>query len=206
MLHFVRNDIHMSNLNEAIKILSQGGIVIYPTDTACGIGCRIDDEKAVKRLFQIRKRPVIQATPVLIDSIEMAEKYFLSPIADNVRRLIKVYWPGALTIVYKCRTELIPSLVCGGSLTIGLRMPNHDVPLALIEAVGVPILGPSANFHGQETPFSYSQLDPQLLKLVDFVIDGKCSVGNVSTVIDCVGSPIKIIRQGAVKLEMSFRA
>ncbi len=194
----------MTNLNEAIKILKEGGIVIYPTDTAFGIGCRVDDEKAVSRLFRIRKRPATQATPVLVNSIRMAEKYFISPLPNNVRQMMEEYWPGALTIVYNCKKDIIPLFVRGGGETIGLRIPSHDVPLALISAVGVPVLGPSANFHGHDTPFSYSQLDPQLIKLVDYAVVGKCTVGNVSTVIDCVSNPFKIIRLGGIKVDDKY--
>lgn len=190
----------LSSVNEAIEILKQGGIVIYPTDTAFGIGCRIDDEAAVKRLFKIRKRPLTQATPVLVDSADMAQKYFLSPLPDNVRRLMKKFWPGALTIVYPCKKDLVPPLVRGNGENIGCRMPNHEVALKLISRVGVPILGPSANFHGQTTPYSYNELDEELVKFADDIISGECKTGNVSTVVDCSVDPWKILRQGAVTL------
>lgn len=131
----------------------------------------------------------------------MAKKYFLSPIADNVRHLMNAYWPGALTIIYCSRQELIPPLVRGGGETVGLRMPNHDVPLVLINAVGVPILGPSANFHGEHTPFKFEDIDPELIKLVDYAIPGECNAGNVSTIIDCSVNPWIIIRQGAVVVD-----
>lgn len=194
----------MTNLDEAISILKQGGIVIYPTDTAFGIGCRIDSAESVAKLFKLRNRPFSQATPVLVDSIIMAEKYFSSPLPDNVRQVMENYWPGALTIVYKCKKDMIPLLVRGGGKTIGLRMPNHKIPLEIIDRLGVPILGPSANFHGEVTPFDYNQLDKQLIKLVDYVIEGKCSIGNVSTVIDCTGNPFKIIRRGAVNVDTKY--
>lgn len=189
-----------SQLAEAIKILKQGEIVIYPTDTAFGIGCRIDSEKSIKKLFEMRKRPPSQAVPVLISSKDMTERYFLSPLPDNVRHLMDAYWPGALTIVYNCKKDLIPPLVRGGADKVGLRMPDHEIPLALIKEVGVPILGPSANFHKAATPFEYNQLDKSLIKLVDYVIDGKCYLRQPSTVIDCTSEPWKIIRQGAVKV------
>lgn len=187
-----------SKLEEAIKILINGGIVIYPTDTAFGIGCRMDNPKSVEKLFAIRNRPRSQAAPVLVGSIAMAQKYYLSPLPDNVRQLMEKYWPGALTIVYNCRQEVIPPLVCGNGATIGLRMPNHEVPLALIKNLGVPILGPSANFHGEATPYDFNDLNPSLIKLADYVLDGKCSAGNISTVLDCTTQEIKIIRHGAV--------
>ncbi|MBI4990739.1 threonylcarbamoyl-AMP synthase [Candidatus Gottesmanbacteria bacterium] len=191
----------MIELTEAIKILKQGGIVIYPTDTAFGIGCRMDDSIAVARLFKIRKRPVSQATPVLVDSIGMAQKYLLSPLPTNVRHLMGRYWPGALTVIYPCRKDLVPPLVRGNGKNLGVRMPNHETALALIKGVGVPILGPSANFHGQPTPYSYAELDEELVKLADGVISGECKTGNVSTVVDCSLIHWKTIRQGAIKID-----
>lgn len=190
----------MTNLKQAIKILKQGGIVIFPTDTAFGIGCRIDRDDSVKRLFKIRKRPFSQATPVLVSSIEMAQKY-LSPIRDNVRHLMGKYWPGALTIVYSCRIEKVPSPVRGGDNNLGVRMPNHELTLNLIKAVNTPILGPSANFHGKPTPYRFEDLDPKLVILVDFVVKGECQLGNVSTVLDCSIAPWRVIRRGAVVVE-----
>lgn len=190
----------MNQIEEAIKILKDGGIVIFPTDTAYGIGCRMDNNHAVERLFKIRRRPVTQATPVLVSAIDMAEDYLQSPTPYNVRRLMKKYWPGALTIVYSCDTDRVSPLVRGNSPNLGVRMPDHKDLLKIIEKVGVPILGPSANFHKLQTPYSYEDLDPALLKLVDLVLIGSCKIGNVSTVIDCSVTPFNIIRQGAVKI------
>lgn len=177
--------------------------MIYPTDTAFGIGCRVDNEDSVRRLYKIRKRPSDQAAPVLISSTVMAQKYFLSPLPDNVRRLMEDYWPGALTIVYKCKKETIPYLVRGGSTTIGLRIPNHEMPLTLIAQLNIPILGPSANFHGKETPFKSEDLDPELIKLADYIVEGKCYLNQASTVIDCTSKPFEVIRQGAVAIEIN---
>lgn len=186
-------------IEEAITIVKNGGIVIYPTDTAFGIGCRMDDKQAVDRLFAIRKRPRTQATPVLVASTEMALAYYLNP-SEIVRHLMRKHWPGALTIITPCKKKLVYSPIRGGSNTIGLRMPNHETALELIRGVGVPILGPSANVHGHPTPYRFKDLDPDLIKLVDFVVPGTCSVGSVSTVVDCCLEPYRIIRQGAIVL------
>lgn len=196
-----------TDIKKAIEILKNGGIVIYPTDTAFGIGCRIDNHKAVDRLFVLRRRPETQAMPVLVSSIDMALAYFDSP-SHIVRHLVNTYWPGALTIVSPCKKELIYSSIRGGGKTVGLRMPNHEVPLKIIEAVGAPILGPSANFHGVPTPYRSQDLDPELIKLVDFVVSevvksreaGSSSAGQASTVVDCSIEPYRILRQGAVRL------
>lgn len=186
-------------MKDAVEIIKNGGIIIFPTDTAFGIGCRIDNTEAVNRLFKIRRRPTTQPMPVLVSSIDTALTYLDSP-SDIVRRLMKDYWPGALTIVAPCKINIIDSPIRGGGKTVGLRMPNYPAILKIIEEVGVPILGPSANFHGDPTPYSAGDLNPELIKLVDFVMPGECTLRRASTVVDCTVNPYKIIRQGAVNL------
>jgi len=187
------------DIQQAIKIFTEGGIIIFPTDTAFGIGCRIDDERAVDRLFAIRKRPRAQATPVLVSSISQALPYLDSP-SDIVRHLMKTYWPGALTIITSCKKNKIYSPIRGGGETVGIRMPDHSDILTVITTVGVPILGPSANIHGEKTPFLFEDLDSALVRQVDFVLAGTCKEKVVSTVVDCSVDPYAIVRQGAVIL------
>jgi L-threonylcarbamoyladenylate synthase len=186
-------------MKDAADIVKKGGIIIFPTDTAFGIGCRIDNPEAVKRLFNIRRRPTTQPMPVLVSSIDMAFAYYLAP-SDVVRRLMKEYWPGALTIIAPCNKNCIDSPIRGMGENVGLRMPDHPVILKIIEEVGVPVLGPSANFHGDPTPYSAADLNPELVKLVDYVVPGECTVKQASTVVDCSVTPYKIIRSGAVAL------
>lgn len=188
------------DVQKAIKVLEQGGIIIFPTDTAFGIGCRIDDENAVERLFKIRKRPAEKATPVLVDTVKMAQDYLEHVPHEVIDALIEPYWPGALTIVMRCKTDRVPLLVRGGGDTLGVRIPNHPIARSIIRNLGIPILGPSANFAGEQTPYSLEDINPELGKLVDFVVPGKCSVKQASTVIDCSIKPWKILREGAIKL------
>lgn len=188
------------HIKKAVEVLKGGGIVIFPTDTAFGIGCLIDNEKAVKRLFKIRKRPETQATPVLVDTVKMAQNY-LKPIPQEViDQLVEPYWPGALTIVLESRTDKVPELVRGSTSTLGVRIPSHPIARSIIRNVGAPILGPSANFHGEKTPYSFEDLDPELVKLVDYVVPGECTVKQASTVIDCSTKTWKVLREGAIKI------
>ncbi len=184
---------------KAIQVLNDGGIVIFPTDTAFGIGCRIDNHDAVDRLFQLRKRPRTQALPVLVSSESMALPYFTSP-SNVVRHLMKTYWPGGLTIIAPCDVHKVYSPIRGGTKAVGLRMPNYEVTLSMISSVGVPIVGPSANFHGKKTPFTFNDLDEALVKLADFVLIGDCYGTSSSTVVDCTIEPYTIVRRGAVLL------
>lgn len=191
-----------SKIKEAIEIFNQGGIVIFPTDTAFGIGCRLDKEDSIKRLLSIRKRPVFMPTPVLVDGLDMAREYLQDVPQDVIDKLINKYWPGALTIVLPCKKEKLYPLVRGNGETIGVRMPNNTTLLGIIKELGVPILGSSANFHGKNTPYEYKDLDPELIKLVDFVLEGECLVKKPSTVVDCSKIPWEVLRIGAIDINI----
>lgn len=187
---------------KAIAILNQGGIIIFPTDTAFGIGCRIDNKKAIEKLFRMRKRPSSQATPVLVNGLEMARDYVTKIPKEVEEKLINKFWPGALTIVLPSKKHIVPSLVRGGGDNIGVRMPNNKTILEIIKGVGIPILGPSANFHAENTPYSLKELNSELTKLVDYVVDGHCELKKPSTVIDCTKKPWNILRQGALRVNI----
>jgi L-threonylcarbamoyladenylate synthase len=193
----------MNKLEEAIKILKEGGIVIFPTDTAFGIGCRMDNHEAVEKLFRIRQRPLHQATPVLVSGIPMTRKYW-EDLPEKVIALLNKHWPGALTVVYGAKSGSVDPLVCGGTRNIGFRCPDSTIALELINGVNVPILGPSANIHGKPTPYQFADLDPNLTKLVDLVLPGECKTALASTVVDCTKEPFQILRQGSVKLVISY--
>jgi len=195
----------MDDVTKAIRVLQGGGIVIFPTDTAFGIGCRIDDESAIRRLFRIRKRSETKATPVLVSSLHMAQEYLQKVPQEVIEKLMNPYWPGALTIVLPCIAEKVPALVRGGTDTLGVRVPNHLTTLALIRGVGVPILGTSANLAGEKTPYAFDDLDKELVKLVDYVVPGACHTKQASTVIDTTVSPWKILRQGQIDLDLRIK-
>ena len=182
---------------KAIKVFNSCGVVIFPTDTAFGIGCRIDCTGTIKRVFDIRKRPLHQAVPVLIDSIDRAEN-----IAQTINicalKLMKKHWPGGLTIIVKCKDKYIGQ-VTGGKNSIGLRIPDNQDLIDIIKFINSPIIAPSANLHGDPTPYKLGEVNSNLIKLVDLTINGTCRTNQASTVVDCTGNGYKIIRQGPVK-------
>jgi len=194
--------IDQSALQKGIEILKRGGVVIFPTDTAFGIGCRIDNEEAVKRIFAIKKREESQAVPILVTDETMAES-IVEPIPQEVvEKLIIPFWPGGLTVVLVCKKEKVSPLLRGNGDTIGVRSPNHEIMQTLIREVGVPLVGTSANFHGKKTPFKAEDLDPHLVSLVDYVVPGESFGMMASTIIDCSIKPWKIIRKGAVDVHI----
>jgi len=184
----------------AIELLKNGGVGIFPTDTAFAIGCRVDDEQAVERLFAIKQRSSKQAVPILVENIRMAEKY--GKINEKVQNILNAFWPGALTVIVPKKESKISSLVLGMTNAVGLRQPNHEVCLQLIRDVGVPLIGTSANFHGQPTPYKTEDVDKELAKAVDFVLPGICQIGRASTIVDTTQEPWKILRQGSIHLDL----
>ncbi len=187
----------MNNIQQTEKILKEGGIVIFPTDTVYGIGCRLDNENALKKLFTIRNRPEEKAVLAVVDSVQMAEEYVT--ISEEIKeKLTTRFWPGGLTIVLPCDTEKVPSIARANGSTLAIRQTNHPILLELMKAVGVPLVAPSANFAGEPTPKTFEEVDKELLALVDGAIDAPCGGSKPSTLIDCSQKPWKILREGAV--------
>lgn len=177
-------------IKKAADILKKGGVVIFPTDTVYGIGCILNNPNAIARIEKIKGSK--QEFPVLISSIKQA--HHLAKVTDAAKHLAQKYWPGQLTIILEKHF---------GAGKIGLRIPNHKIPISIIDETNSPIIGTSANFHGQKAPTSYEELDPTLVSLVDFVIRGKCLGKTNSTVVDATKFPIKILRKGAVEISGS---
>ena len=176
-------------ITEAAKIIKRGGVVIFPTDTVYGIGAIFSDKKAVEKIYKIKGTLKTQPFPVLVAGVGQAEK--IVHMNEIARELAEKYWPGGLTIIAKNKNSQGKT---------GVRQPDHIVPLTLIEKAKTPIIGTSANFHGQKTPANMGELDTDFAKLADFVILGECKNKKESTVVDTTVEPFKILRQGSVKI------
>lgn len=187
------------SIQKAIDVFKNGGVVIFPTDTAYGIGCRMDSESAVKKVFEIKQRSLDNALLVLVDGIKMAQQYVKIP--QEVRqKLINQYWPGGLSIFFKCRPGKVLNIVTADTDILAVRNPSHPVMERIIHAVGVPIIATSANVSGRITPYAVSEVDPEILKQADYVLSGECTYKKESTIIDTTVKPWNIVRMGAVQV------
>lgn len=183
----------------AVEALQQGQVIAYPTDTVYGVGCRIDNEGAVRRIYEIKRRSQTDPLPVLLADPTQVDIYALS-ISAAARRLISRFWPGALTLVFR-RSERIPPSVTGGGETVGLRIPAHPIPRALVRALGVAIVGTSANSHGAPPPTTAQLVLYDLGDRVDLVLDGgRAPLGRESTVVDVTSDPPRLVREGALSV------
>ncbi|MDQ7820509.1 MAG: L-threonylcarbamoyladenylate synthase [Armatimonadota bacterium] len=181
----------------AVQALREGQVIVYPTDTVYGLGCRIDDERAVRRIFTIKNRPPTDPLPVLLADAEQVAEY-AREVPERVRRLMARFWPGPLTLILR-RSARVPPVVTGGADTVALRVPNHPIPRALVREAGVPIVGTSANSHGMPAPVTAQLAVFDLGDRVDLVLDGgRTPLGRESTVVDLTGPEPRIIREGAI--------
>jgi L-threonylcarbamoyladenylate synthase len=181
----------------AAALLRAGRLVAFPTETVYGLGANALDPEAVARIYAAKGRPATSPLIVHVASIEMA-KSLVSNWPDQTDRLAKKFWPGPLTLVLEKRPA-IPSNVTAGLKTVGLRMPNHPVALALIKAAGVPLAAPSANRFTQLSPTTADHVRQSLGGDVDSILDGgPCEVGIESTVLSLAGPQAILLRPGGI--------
>lgn len=187
-------------LARAVEMLRTGGIGAFPTDTVYGLGARIDLESALKRVFEAKGRGFNQPLPVLIADVEQLRRLVaeLPPVGHC---LAERFWPGGLTLVLR-KSPIVSPLVSAGGDTIGVRLPAHPVPVALVRGLSVPIAGTSANLSGQPACATAEGVIAQLGDRLDFIIDGgRCPGGKESTIVDLTQSPPRMLREGAIPRE-----
>jgi len=178
-------------LEEAANILINGGLVIIPTETVYGIAANMLHKKALERLYEIKKRPKDKPFSIHIDEKGKIEE-FVRTIPIAAYKLIDKFWPGPLTIILKSKD-------IG---TVGLRIPDNEIALGVINLTKVPIVCPSANISGKPAPTDFPDAIEDLDGLVDFAIDaGNTRLGIESSVVDLTVDPLQILRQGAIKKE-----
>ena len=183
-----------------MRILREGGLVCYPTDTVYGIGAAAGDDGAVRRLYAAKGRSPGKALPLLLgDASQAAWVGEETPLA---KALAGRFWPGALTLVFQRRRDFV-SLALAGDETVAVRVPDHPVVRALIERVGEPLAGTSANLSGQPEALTAEEVRGALGERVKFVLDGgRCPGGVPSTVVDLTVIPPVIRRRGALASEV----
>ena len=186
-------------LVKAGKVIINGGIVVYPTDTVYGIGCNPHSKKAIERLLIIKEREN-NPLPVLFKTVNKIEENV--KLGKIGRILSKKFWPGPLTLVCPIKNNKHEIHANLGKEELGVRIPSNPITLELIDKCGGMIVGTSANISGKKSVRSNEELDNAIIKKVDIVIDGgKTSLDLESTVIRIVNNKIELIREGYIKFE-----
>ena len=199
-------------IRDAAAALKAGYLVAFPTETVYGLGADARNPDSVKRIYEVKGRPVDHPLIVHISSINQVEKW-ASEIPDYAIAVARNFWPGPMTLIFK-RSAIAQDFITGGQETVGLRIPSDPIALALIEEferiADSAIAAPSANRFGHVSPTTAQAVSSELSEYLtgdDLILDGgACSVGVESTIIDCTHENPRILRPGAITEEMIAQA
>ena len=190
-----------SKIKEAVKLLDQGGLVAFPTETVYGLGADAINDTATASIYEKKGRPSFNPLIAHVDSTAMASKYVqITPVAQ---KLMDTFWPGPLTLVLKRKTDCTVSLLASAGLdTLAVRCPNNPIALELIRAFGKPIVAPSANKSGRISPTTPEHIIQDYGDEAPFILDGgACQVGVESTVLLCDEDKVAVLRYGGLPIE-----
>jgi L-threonylcarbamoyladenylate synthase len=194
----------MITIEEAAERIRAGEVVAFPTETVYGMGANALDADAVARIYKLKGRPATSPLIVHVASIEMA-RTLVSEWPLEAETLAGRYWPGPLTLVLP-KAPAIPSIVTAGLSTVGVRVPNHPLALALIREAGVPLAAPSANRFAGLSATTAEHVREAFGDAVPVLDGGPCQVGIESTVVSINAGKITLLRPGMISIEDVERA
>jgi len=184
----------------AADFLKKGGLVAFPTETVYGLGADALNPRAVSTLFKAKRRPLDNPPIVHVGNPKDVRK-LVKEVPSKAERLMKTFWPGPLTLIFK-RSKIVPNVTVSGLDTIAIRMPKHNVALALLRKSACPIAAPSANLAGKPSPTTAKHVLDDLNGRIDAVLDaGPTRIGVESTVLDMTVDPPQILRPGGTPYE-----
>jgi len=188
---------------EAARIIRQGGVVVFPTRCLYGLGADALNADAVNRLFEIKARPYQKAILVLIsDKKELS--LLVQEIPQAAQRIMDKFWPGKITIIFKAK-ENLPANLTAGTGKIGVRLCGHPAACSLLNAVGGPVTGTSANLAGRPGCSQICDLDAEVAERVDLILDAeKLEGGAGSSIVDVSGDAPTILREGVIPTKDIF--
>ena len=187
-------------IEEAGKVIRNGGTVAFPTETVYGLGANALDDEAVRKIFIAKGRP--QDNPLIIHVSTKEISELVNDVPEVAQKIFDKFWPGPLSVILE-KKDIIPNVTSANLNTIGIRMPNSEIALKLIELAERPIAAPSANISGRPSPTEVERCVEDLNGRVDYIIGGESSdIGVESTIVDCTVNPPLVLRPGGITLEM----
>jgi L-threonylcarbamoyladenylate synthase len=184
----------------AVRLLRAGKVISFPTDTVYGVGAHGLNERAIEQLFVTKNRPRDKAIPYLLSSAQDLQ-YIARELPAAATLLATKFWPGALTLVVLA-TARVPKVLIAGGDSVAVRVPNHPITRALIDALGAPLAATSGNASGARDPATASEVLAQLNGRVALILDGGPTHGNIpSTVVDVTLDPPVVRRVGVITID-----
>jgi L-threonylcarbamoyladenylate synthase len=191
-------------IQQAVACLKQGHVLAYPTETFYGLGVDVTNEKAIKKLYELKRRDYGLPIAILVSDLPMLEEY-VDKLPGSALALIKSFWPGPLTILFAAGKKISRSLTTNTG-KIGIRISSHPVATAIVREFGRPITTTSANLSGYPPSLNMKHVQKYFKDKIDFVLDGgECEPSRGSTVIDLTDETMAIIRDGAIPAEQVIK-
>ncbi|MBM3322751.1 threonylcarbamoyl-AMP synthase [candidate division WOR-3 bacterium] len=192
-------DPDLEAIRQAAAVLRQGGTVVFPTETVYGVGAALGSDSGIERVFRLKRRGY--ELPLLVHcASEVQTRRYAGDWPESARVLARAFWPGPLALVLR-RSASVPDAIRAGD-SVGLRVVADRVTQELIENLGEPIAGTSANLHGQAATSRFDQIRTEVVDAVDVALDvGQCGEEVASTVLDLTEDPPRVIRAGVVTVE-----
>lgn len=199
-IYRMKENINKEEIEISAKEIKKGNLVVFPTETVYGVGADGLNSKAVEKIFKAKDRPSDNPLILHIESIDMLEK-LVNEIPNIGRTLIKAFWPGSLTLLFK-KNNCVPDIVTAGLNTVAIRMPKNNIAINLLRESETPIAAPSANISGRPSPTKAEHVERDLDGKVSVIIDGGMTdIGIESTVLDISEEVPIILRPGSVTKE-----
>ncbi|MFW6214865.1 MAG: L-threonylcarbamoyladenylate synthase [Alkalispirochaetaceae bacterium] len=194
------------SIEDGARLLREGGLVLFPTETVYGLGADAGNNRACLRIFEAKERPPDNPLIVHIADIEQLAGVCEGAPPDSALRALELFSPGPITVVVAHNGSICPAATTGLP-TVAVRIPSHPVARSLLAAAAIPVAAPSANRSGRPSPTSYAMAVEAMEGRADLILDGgTCEVGLESTILDCTGTPNRILRPGGVTREMLLDA
>lgn len=192
-----KDTINYDDLKYISKLIIDGKIGIFPTETVYGIGTNAFREDSISKLYKIKERPLNKPISLLVSNIKMVKQ-----VVKNINKLeyelMKNFFPGPLTIIFE-KNNIVPDIVTSGTKTVGIRMPSNEIALKLIEYANIPIATTSANLSGNNSSTNFMTIYNDFYNDVDFFInDTSNKIGIPSTIVKIIDNKIKILRYGSI--------
>lgn len=188
------------DINKAKALLNSDDVVAIPTETVYGLAGNIFSEKAVRKIFELKGRPLYNPLIVHTYSLDQLDR-FVRHIPEQAKRLAEAFWPGPLTLILP-KIDSVPSLITAGKDTVGIRIPNHPLTLELLSQLDFPLAAPSANTFGNISPTRPEHVSSYFESTLSMVLDGgPCPKGIESTIVGFEGEEAVIYRLGSISIE-----
>jgi len=183
----------LRHINRVVECLKQGGVIAYPTDTIYGIGCDIFNRKGVRKIYQIKQRDPRKPFSFICADLSDVSNY--AQVSNFAYKIMRRHLPGPFTFVLEA-TRAVPDLLTTRQKTVGIRIPDNPIALAIVRELGHPLVTTSVNISGEDVMNDPQDIDMQLGRSLEMVVDGGIMNGDPSTVISLIDDRVELLREG----------